>query len=310
MRGKDKDSEEWKALLQEFNAFRPETLNATGPYIIDMASINEARMTLVKNPTSYWADKVKFDIVYLYNGETPTVTPLVLAQQVDYATHGFPPATEKAFVASGVRIVRPPIYSGPALFFNHTMYPFNVKEVRQAIAYAVDRNQNGVVSLGESGKAVQYMAGFSDNMVPLWFDTGALNTYEYNRDMATKMLEDLGFTKNADGIWVTDQGDVMEYELTAPAEYADWSAAAENLAGQLTEFGIKTTFRGVEFNQHPIEVRPGQLRTRHSRLGFRQPAPTLLLRRRLLHATTSTRGRSRHELRSERDDRVLRRLRP
>ena len=271
--GKDSDSDEWNALLQDFNAFRPETLNATGPYIIDMDSVNEARMTLVKNPTSWWADKVNFDIVYLYNGETPTVTPLVLAQQVDYATHGFPPATEKAFVAAGVRIIRPPIYSGPALFFNHTMYPFNVKEVRQAIAYAVDRNENGVVSLGESGKAVQYMAGFSDNMVPLWVDTSTLNTYEFNRDMATQMLEDLGFTKNADGIWVTDQGDVMEYELTAPAEYADWSAAAENLAGQLTEFGIKTTFRGVNFQQHPIDINQGNFELAIRGWGSGNPHP-------------------------------------
>ena len=271
--GKDNTSEEWNALLQEFNAFRPETLNATGPYIIDMDSINEARMTLVKNPTSWWADKVKFDIVYLYNGETPTVTPLVLAQQVDYATHGFPPATERAFVAAGVRIVRPPIYSGPALFFNHTMYPFNVKEVRQAIAYAVDRNQNGVVSLGDSGKAVQYMAGFSDNMVPLWADTNKLDTYEFNRAKATEMLEALGFTKGADGVWVTDQGQKMEYELTAPAEYADWSAAAENLAGQLTEFGIKTTFRGVEFTQHPIEINKGNFELAIRGWGAANPHP-------------------------------------
>ena len=56
----------------------------------------------------------------------------MLAQQVDYATHGFPPATEKAFKDAGVRILRPPIYSGPALNCNHTMYPFNVPEVRRA----------------------------------------------------------------------------------------------------------------------------------------------------------------------------------
>lgn len=271
--GKDNTSEEWNALLQEFNAFRPEKLNATGPYIIDVDSINEARMTLEKNPTSFWADKVKFDVVYLYNGETPTVTPLVLAQQVDYATHGFPPATEKAFVASGVRIVRPPIYSGPALYLNHTLYPFNVKEVRQAIAYAVDRNQNGVVSLGESGKAVNYMAGFSDNMVPLWMDTSLLNTYDFNTAKATELLEGLGFKKGSDGIWVTDKGAKMEYELTAPAEFADWSAAAENLAGQLTEFGIKVTFRGVEFNQHPIDVRKGEFEMAIRDWGSGNPHP-------------------------------------
>jgi peptide/nickel transport system substrate-binding protein len=272
--GLDSDSDEWNALLQEFNEFRPESVNATGPYNIDIPTINEARMTLLKNETSWLADTVKFDKVYLYNGETPTVTPIVLAQQVDYATHGFPPATERAFQDAGVRIIRPPIYSGPALFFNHTIYPFNVKEVRQALAYAVDRNENGVVSLGDSGKAVQYMAGFSDNIVPLWIDdTTALNTYEYDPGMATSMLEELGFTKGGDGVWVTDEGDRMEYELTAPAEYADWSAAAENLAEQLTGFGIPTSFRGVQFQQHPIDVNQGNFELAIRAWGSGNPHP-------------------------------------
>ncbi|MCK4299362.1 MAG: peptide ABC transporter substrate-binding protein, partial [Planctomycetes bacterium] len=264
----------WNDLLKEFNEYRPDGYNATGPYNIDVASINEARLTLVKNESSWLADTVKFDLVYSYNGETPTITPVVLAQQVDYATHGFPPATEKAFVDSGVRILRPPIYSGPALYFNHTMYPFNVTEVRQAIAYAVDRDENGFISLMESGKAVIYMAGFSDNMVPLWVDDpGAFNTYDYDPNKAASMLEDLGFSKGDDGVWVTDKGDRMEYELTAPAEYADWSAAAENLAEQLTEFGIATTFRGIEFRQHPIEVNQGNFELAIRAWGSGNPHP-------------------------------------
>jgi peptide/nickel transport system substrate-binding protein len=272
--GKTVDSDEWNTLLQQFNEFRPEAINATGPYNIDPKSINEARLTLVKNPTSWLADTVKFDEVYIYNGETPTVTPLVLAKQVDYATHGFPPATEKAFIDEGIRILRPPIYSGPAVFFNMTIYPFNVKEVRQALAYAIDRNENGTVSLGDSGKAVQYMAGFSDNIVPLWVDDAAsLNTYDYDTAKAEQMLTDLGFTKGSDGVWVTDKGDRMEYELTAPAEYADWSAAAENVAEQLTAFGIPTSFRGVEFRQHPIDVNHGDFQLAIRGWGAGDPNP-------------------------------------
>ncbi len=272
--GLDQDSDEWNALLQEFNEYRPDGYNATGPYNIDVGSINEARLTLVKNETSWLADTVKFDKVYSYNGETPTITPVVLAQQVDYATHGFPPATEKAFVDAGIRIVRPPTYSGPALYFNQTIYPFNVKEVRQAFAYAIDRNENGTVSLGDSGKAMKYLAGFSDNLVPLWVDDlDALNPYEFDRDKAAALLEGLGFSKGDDGVWVTDRGDRMEYELMAPAEYADWSAAAENAAEQLTEFGIPTTFRGVEFRQQPIEVQQGNFELAIRHLGAADPHP-------------------------------------
>ena len=41
---------------------------------------------------------------------------------------------------------------------------FDKKEVRQAMAYAIDRHENGTVSLGESGRPPKYMAGFFDDI--------------------------------------------------------------------------------------------------------------------------------------------------
>ncbi|MEA3309243.1 MAG: ABC transporter substrate-binding protein [Chloroflexota bacterium] len=272
--GLDSDSDEWKTLLQKFNEYRPEELNAIGPYTIDMASINEARLTLTKNESSWLADTVNFDLVYIYNGETPTVTPIVLAQQVDYATHGFPPATEKAYQSAGIRILRPPTHFGPAIFFNQTIYPFDNPEVRRAIAYAIDKKENGIVSLGDSGKPTKYMNGIPDEMIPNWIDdTSGFESYAQDTAKATEILEGLGFARDDDGVWVTDTGERMEYELVAPAEFADWSAAAENAAEQLTEFGIVTTYRGVEFRQHPIEVSKGNFEMAIEGWGAGNPHP-------------------------------------
>ena len=201
-------------------------------------------MILNKVDTSYWADTVRFDRMVNYNGETPVVTPLVLSGDVDYATHGFPPATEREFMAQGYRIIRAPIYSGPALYFNHTLYPFNVKEVRQALAYAINFEENAFVSLAESGVAQVCMCGFSDNITPLWLSAdaaAALDPYSQDLERAEQILLDLGFSRADDGVWVDDTGARMEWDLTAPAEYSDWSAAAENVAEQLTAFGFKTS---------------------------------------------------------------------
>jgi len=275
-KGLTPDADEWKALRKEFDEFRPKEIVGTGPYILDPKSITEARVTLVKNELSYLADTVNFDKVYLYNGETPTITPLVMAHHVDYATHGFPPATEMAFKAEGIRIIRPPIYSGPAIFFNHTIHPFELKEVRQAIAYAINREENATVSLGESAIAQKYMTGFSDNLVPLWLseeDIAKLNQYPYDPAKAEEILKGLGFTRDADGVWVDDTGKRMEYELTVPAEYLDWSAAAENAAEQLTAFGIKTTVRGITFREHPIVVNRGEFEMAIRAWGAGDPHP-------------------------------------
>ena len=89
----------------------------------------------------------------MWNGETETVTPLVTAGELWYGTYGFPPATEAAFAAQGIDIIRGPLYQGPALYFNYKVAPFDRVEVRQALAHAIDRDENGFVSLGDSGVA-------------------------------------------------------------------------------------------------------------------------------------------------------------
>jgi peptide/nickel transport system substrate-binding protein len=273
---KGADSDEWKALVQKATDFRPDKLIVSGPYDLDMKSITEAQLSLIKNPKGYLADKVPFEKVVLYNGETPTVTPLVLAGDVDYATHGFPTATEKQYKDMGIRITRAPTYSGPALFLNQDVYPFNKPEFRQALAYAINRDENGKVSLGDSGKAIQTMAGFSDIIVPLWLSKeqqDKLNKYAYDPKKGEELLTKVGFKKGADGIWVDDKGKKLEFELSVPAEFADWSAAAENLAEQLNKFGVKTTVRGVNFQQHPTDVNQGKFQMAIRGWGAGNPHP-------------------------------------
>jgi peptide/nickel transport system substrate-binding protein len=275
--GLDSSADEWQALLQEFNEFRPEDMVVLGPFKIDPNSITDSQMILNKNETSFMADWVKFDRIVNFNGETPDVTPLVLARQVDYATHGFPPATEAQFIADGTRIIRGPLYTGPALYFNMTMHPFEVPEFRQALAYAIDRDENGFVSLAESGKRQVLMSGFADSVAETWLTDetkAALDHYDYDLAKAEEILTELGFSRDSDGVWLDDTGARMEFELTAPAEFADWSAAAENVAEQLTEFGIATTFRGVNFQQHPVDMRAGDFVMAIQAWGAANPHPS------------------------------------
>lgn len=275
--GLDSESDEWAALLQDFNEFRPDDMVVLGPYKIDQDSITASQLILDKNETSFMVDWVNFDRIVNFNGETPDVTPLVLARQVDYATHGFPPASEAQFVADGTRIIRGPLYTGPALYFNTTIHPFELVEFRQALAYAIDRDENGFVSLGESGKRQVLMSGFADSVADTWLtaDTkSTLNHYDFNAAKAEEILLGIGFSRDGDGNWLDDTGAAMVYELTAPAEYADWSAAAENTAEQLTAFGIPTTFRGVNFQQHPVDVRAGDFQMAIRNWGAANPHPS------------------------------------
>jgi peptide/nickel transport system substrate-binding protein len=248
----DRKGDQVKAFLDKLNAFKPTDYLASGPYKIDPASVTEAQLTMVKNPNGYNADKVGFDSLLLYYGETNATVPLVLAGDIDYATHGFTPANIAAFQAMpNIEIIRGPTGTGPGLWFNQKEKNLTYKEVRQAFAYIIDRDENAQVSLGESGKAIKYEAGFTDLQVPTWLDPATIAKLNpYNKDLAKaeQLLTSVGFKKNGNK-WTDPDGKDFAVELAVPSDFADWFAAAENAAQQLSDFGINATVRGYQSSE-------------------------------------------------------------
>jgi len=272
------DMEDNEALLEELVEFRPEAAVSAGPYVIVADSITESNLMMEYNPGGIGADTAKFEMVRIWNGETEVVTPLVANEELHYITHGIPPTTEEAFTDAGIDIVRVGMNDGPGIYFNHRIYPLNVPEVRQAMAHVIDREQNGFVSLGESGVAVEYMVGIGDALAETWLSDETLdsvNYYDYNVEGATALLEGIGFSKNDDGIWMDDNGDTLSFELIFPQEFADWSAAAENATAQLNDFGFDITARGVQFQQQEQEVYDANFEMAIRNFGIGDPIPAL-----------------------------------
>ncbi len=246
----DVKGDEVKKFLDDLYSFKPTDTVVSGPYKIDPKSVTEAQVTLLKNPKGYAADKVGYDKLIMYYGETIATVPLILSGDVDYATHAFPPANITTFKSlPNYKLLGGTTATGPGLWFNQTVYPLNKVEVRQAFAYIIDRKENATIAFGDAGKPIQYMAGFTDAMVPTWLTKDAIDKLNpYNKDLkkAEDLLTKSGAKKGADGIWVDDKGKKMEFELSVPSDFADWFATAENAAQQLTKAGIKTTVRGYQ----------------------------------------------------------------
>ncbi|GAB3925958.1 ABC transporter substrate-binding protein [Microlunatus endophyticus] len=259
--GADTSGADFTKLNSDLIGFKPSKLIPNGPFDYDYSTINATQLSLKKNTSSVLAEAVKFASILLYNGETPTVTPLVLSKDVDYATHGFAVASEKQFQAQGYKILRSPVYSGPAIYFSYDKVPeFADYRVRQALIQAFDHKQNGTVALGESGVPQTYYSGFSDNLVDTWITSdgkGKLKQYQHDPDAAAHGLEAAGWKKQGSG-WQLPNGKKAAYELLYPSDYADWSGAAKDLADQMKSFGIPITLHGVVSTQITTPWQKGQ----------------------------------------------------
>src|SRR5436190_1172399 len=125
---------------------------------------------------------------------------------------------------AGIRIARPPLYTGPALFFHWEKAPeFQDVRLRYAVAHAINKAESAAITYGDSGKAQKYMAGFSDQLVPDWIgsgDQGKLKEYEFSTSKADQFMKDAGYAKGSDGFWAKN-GKRLEYELVFPIDFDD-----------------------------------------------------------------------------------------
>ncbi len=276
--GKDNSADEIKAIRKDFDQFRPDKWLASGPYMLDQRSMTEASAELVKNPQGVHADVVRFDRIKLYNGETPVVSPLILAKEIDYATHGLAVATTLQMKAQGIRILRTTTYGGQGVVINHANPKLKIltdKRVRQAFAHAVNREVNAAVTYAESGRVPKYMAGVQDGLLEKWLskdDLAKLNQYPYDIQKATALMLAAGCKKQGDQ-WLDPDGRPMEYELVSEAEFQDRSASGQDWADQMGKFGVKVIVRAVSFTQTPIEKREGKFELAMDPWGTGNPHP-------------------------------------
>jgi len=270
--GKDSTSTEWQNLANDFSNFRPDVINATGPYYLAPENVSQSHIELLKNESSFLADTVNFDKVLVYNGDVPDLTPLVLNKEVDYLTHQFPASSMQSFTDLGYETIQLQGVDGIAMYFNGAVKSLGEKEVRQAIAYVIDRNKIADLALPGVTRGTKYVSGLGDLMTETWVDTSMLTDYSVNLEKAKELLESKGMEQK-DGTWYQADGSPYTLTIQSPSSWSDAATAASEIAQQLTAFGIKTTFEGIDPNSRQSNISEGNFELALSFFGTAQPHP-------------------------------------
>jgi peptide/nickel transport system substrate-binding protein len=119
--------------------------------------------------------------------------------------------------------------------------PFDNPKVRWAVAYALDQAKVVEVGWGGAGtvtngpyphypKLVEYMDSIKDI-------TDQYNVLEYNLEKSTALMEEAGFSKNADGWWAFEDGTPIDGDLYAGVPL--FGDIAPIVAEQLRSAGFK-----------------------------------------------------------------------
>lgn len=134
------------------------------------------------------------------------------------------------------------------VYINNEKYPWNLKEVRHALNYLINRDV--IVSIATENTMATCYTPFgrlsveASGFKPFWDKVKSIFAkYEinvYSPAKATAIFESLGFKKGTDGIWVTPNGTRLEAILRvgSEADPVEYVRPAQIIAQQLSEGGI------------------------------------------------------------------------
>jgi peptide/nickel transport system substrate-binding protein len=210
-----------------------------GPWMLDKWE-KGVSITLVPND-KYWGDKPKINkVVFKFladtaaefqaykAGEVSMIAPQPQVAVIDAISAGV--EGEKYFSANTASV--------EALWINNAKAPFDVKEVRQALAYAIDRDAVVNKLFGGIGvkKAVQ---SFNP---PILSKFSGTNFDVYKKDLAKveSLMKGAGYAKGADGIWAKG-ADRAAFKLRTTAGNKRRELTEEILIQQFKEAGFEMT---------------------------------------------------------------------
>ena len=190
----------------------------------------------------YWGEPAKLDQVTLKIMENAdSILMSLQSGAVDLCAHLT--SIQTAQLGDDFYIAEGTMNLVQALYLNNAEKPFDDVRVRQALCYAVDREQ--ILDLAFDG----YGALIGSSMYPAfskYFDESLTNYYPHDVDKARALLADAGYP---DGFSMT---------ITVPSNYQPHMDTAQVIVEQLREVGVSAEIVPIEWESWVNDVYVGR----------------------------------------------------
>jgi peptide/nickel transport system substrate-binding protein len=154
----------------------------------------------------------------------------------------------------------PPV-ANVSMFINLTNPILKNVAVRQAMAYAINRQQASTI--GEYGyEPASNQSGIVTPTFSSWLDTSQAssfgNNYAYNPSKAEQILKNAGFKKGSNGIFQTPSGQPLSFTILNNGGFSDWVAAVQTIQTSLKAIGIQVTPENLAATTYQTDLYTGK----------------------------------------------------
>ncbi len=167
------------------------------------------------------------------------------------------------------------------LYINQTDPILKNLAVRQAMAYAIDRQKASTI--GEYGyEPPSNQTGVVTPTFSTWLDSSQAaaygNNYSYNPAKAISILTKAGFKRGSNGIFTTPSGKPLSFTLLNNGGFSDWLATASVIVQNLKAIGIQVTPQNVAYSTWQTDLYSGKFQLGYGADTATGPSPWFELR--------------------------------
>ncbi len=222
------------AVLGSASGDLQKTEAGTGPFML-AEWVPDNFMRLVRNPAYFKRGLPKVDeVVYRIIPEQASLLAAVRTRSVDTATISDGSVAKQAQADKALTVLQAPTLNLRIFSFNTTRPPFADARVRDAIAFAIDRD--AIV------KAAEFGLGEVSGPIPApardWaLPVGEFPEYQPNPAQARKMLQEAGAAGAA-------------FKIVASSSYEGGLAVAQVIQSQLRAVGLAPTIENIEWGTY------------------------------------------------------------
>ncbi|MGE5654812.1 MAG: ABC transporter substrate-binding protein [Bacillota bacterium] len=213
----------------------------TGPFKLKEFK-PDSHATVVANP-DYWGGKPKIDGIVIQAVAQDTAQTQMLKGEIDLMdVSDFDPQFIKLFTDKQIKVLEADLVAVQYMGVNNRLPVFQKKEVRQALAHAI--NRQGIVDQFLYGKG-----NVANNPFPksIWAHPGdtALKPYNYDKNAAIDLFKKAGFEYKDSVMYY--EGKPVKWVLKYPSGNKAREKAAIVIQQNLKEIGIEIDARVMQF---------------------------------------------------------------
>jgi peptide/nickel transport system substrate-binding protein len=247
----------------------------TGPFT--MSSCSPQVIKYKKNPSYWQSGKPTIDTVYYpaFTSNDPANQQLA-SGKAQWGSQFIPNINAYYLKKSPDNHYWFPPVVNVAVYINQTDPILKNLPVRQAMAYAIDRNK--VSEIGEYGyEPPSNQTGIVTPTFSDWLDQGLAKKVDYNPTKAEQILQQAGY-KKVGGVYQTPDGKPLSFTMINIGGYSDWVASAQLVQEQLKAVGIKVVPQNLSSQTYDNDVYTGHYQLAYDGNQTAGPTPYYELR--------------------------------